>query len=94
MNTAKSNTSRIVIVGGGVAGLLIATRLGQRLGQRARITLVDRGWTHVWKPMLHTFAAGTWSVHQQQVPYLLHARARSISPCARCASPSRMPFPS
>ncbi len=24
--------------------------------------------------MLHTFAAGTWNVHQQQVQYLLHAR--------------------
>jgi NADH dehydrogenase len=24
--------------------------------------------------MLHTFAAGTWNIHQQQVQYLLHAR--------------------
>ena len=68
-------TPRIVIVGGGVAGLLLATRLGQRVaGMRGRVTLVDRSWTHVWKPMLHTFAAGTWNVHQQQVQYLLHAR--------------------
>jgi NADH dehydrogenase len=73
MNTAKPNRPRIVIVGGGVAGLLIATRLGKRLGKRARITLVDRSWTHVWKPILHTFAAGTWNIHQQQVQYLLHA---------------------
>lgn len=67
---------RIVIVGGGVAGLILATRLGHTMGRagRARITLVDRGPTHIWKPMLHTFAAGTWNIYQQQVQYLAHAR--------------------
>jgi len=67
---------RIVIVGGGVAGLVLATRLGHALGRRglARITLVDRSPTHVWKPMLHTFAAGTWNIYQQQVQFLTHAR--------------------
>jgi NADH dehydrogenase len=75
MRLSPCNTLRVVIVGGGVAGLLLATRLGPRLARmRARVTLVDRSWTHVWKPMLHTFAAGTWNVHQQQVQYLLHAR--------------------
>ena len=70
---------RIVIVGGGVAGLLLATRLGPRLARmRGRVTLVDRSWTHVWKPMLHTFAAGTWDIHQQQVQYLLHARTHGF----------------
>ena len=67
----------IVIVGGGVAGLILATRLGHVLGRRrlARISLVDRSWVHVWKPMLHTFAAGTWNVYEQQVQYVAHARA-------------------
>ena len=51
--------SRIVIVGGGIAGLLLATRLGQQLGRkgRAQVTLIDRSLTHLWKPMLHTIAA-------------------------------------
>jgi NADH dehydrogenase FAD-containing subunit len=75
MKLPPCGTPRIVIVGGGVAGLLLATRLGPRLARmRGRVTLVDRSWTHVWKPMLHTFAAGTWNVHQQQVQTLLHAR--------------------
>jgi 2-polyprenyl-6-methoxyphenol hydroxylase-like FAD-dependent oxidoreductase len=66
----------IVVVGGGVAGLILATRLGRLLGRhgRARVSLVDRSWTHVWKPMLHTFAAGTWNIYEQQVQYVAHAR--------------------
>src|SRR5512132_4682010 len=79
MKLPPCNTPRIVIVGGGVAGLLLATRLGERVARmRGRVTLVDRSWTHVWKPMLHTFAAGTWNVHQQQLHYLLHARTHDF----------------
>jgi NADH dehydrogenase len=76
MSHTEPRVPRIVVVGGGVAGLILATRLGHRLGQRgqARIVLVDRGPTHVWKPMLHTFAAGTWNIYQQQVQFLTHAR--------------------
>ncbi len=50
----------IVIVGGGAAGLQVATRLGKRLGKRglAEIVLVDRSPTHLWKPLLHEVAAG------------------------------------
>jgi NADH:ubiquinone reductase (H+-translocating) len=66
----------IVIAGGGVAGLILATRLGHVLGRRglAHVTRIDRSWIHVWKPMLHTFAAGTWNIYQQQVQYVAHAR--------------------
>src|SRR5262245_61007378 len=66
---------RIVVVGGGVAGLILVTRLGHALGRRglARISLTDRSWVHVWKPMLHTFAAGTWNIYEQQVQYVAHA---------------------
>lgn len=50
----------IVIAGGGVAGLDLATRLGRSLGAsgRARIVLVDAAPTHFWKPLLHSVAAG------------------------------------
>ena len=73
---SERETPRIIVVGGGVAGLILATRLGHRLGRRglARVSLIDRSWIHVWKPMLHTFAAGTWSLYEQQVQYVAHAR--------------------
>lgn len=72
---------RIVIVGGGIAGLLLASRLGNTLGRsgRAQVTLIDKSATHIWKPMLHTIAAGTRDVQQQQVIYLAHARDRGFS---------------
>ncbi len=67
---------RIVVVGGGIAGLLMATRLGDTLGRKgqADVTLIDKGPTHIWKPMLHTIAAGTRDVQQQQVIFVAHAR--------------------
>ncbi|UVC17901.1 NAD(P)/FAD-dependent oxidoreductase [Mesorhizobium onobrychidis] len=76
-STPREQRPHVIIVGGGVAGLILATRLGETLGRRgrARISLIDRSWIHVWKPMLHTFAAGTWNIYQQQVQYLAHARA-------------------
>src|SRR5262249_1936729 len=69
-------TPRTAHPGGGVAGLILVTRLGHALGRRglAQIILIDRSWIHVWKPMLHTFAAGTWNIYEQQVHFLAHAR--------------------
>ncbi|EAW9541999.1 FAD-dependent oxidoreductase, partial [Salmonella enterica subsp. enterica serovar Kentucky] len=46
---------KIVIVGGGAGGLEMATQLGHKLGRKkkAKITLVDRNHSHLWKPLLH-----------------------------------------
>lgn len=66
--------ARVVIVGGGVAGLEIATALGkQRSPDIDCVTLVDADAAHVWKPMLHTIAAGTRDLAQQQTTYLAQA---------------------
>jgi NADH dehydrogenase len=72
---------RIVIVGGGAGGLVLATRLGDRLGRRgrARITLVDCALTHIWKPLLHEVAAGTLSVETDGIDYFAHAPSHDFT---------------
>lgn len=64
----------IVIVGGSAAGLELATKLGDGLGRRkrARITLVDRSRTHIWKPLLHSVAAGSLRRSQHELNYMAH----------------------
>ncbi len=61
MTHSVNDPLRLVVVGGGVAGLDIATHLaGRRCGdRRIAVTLIDREPAYVWKPMLHTIAAGT-----------------------------------
>ncbi|MFC3907483.1 NAD(P)/FAD-dependent oxidoreductase [Legionella dresdenensis] len=70
-----NKNSHIAIVGGGVAGLEIATQLGNTLGSRKQntITLIDKDFVHIWKPILHTIAAGTNDLYQQQVSLTAHA---------------------
>lgn len=67
----------IVIVGGGAAGLALATQLGRRLARkgRAEVTLVDSERTHVWKPLLHQLAAGSFDTHAEEIEYLAQAHA-------------------
>jgi NADH dehydrogenase len=67
---------RIVIIGGGAGGLALATQLGKRLGKKklADITLVDAARTHVWKPLLHQLAAGSFDTHAEEIEYLAQAR--------------------
>ncbi|MET0009763.1 MAG: NAD(P)/FAD-dependent oxidoreductase [Candidatus Thiodiazotropha sp. 6PLUC4] len=71
-----SESPKIIVVGGGAAGLELATHLGRRLGKRGRgqITLIDATRTHIWKPLLHQVAAGTFDPDQHALGYLAHAR--------------------
>jgi NADH:ubiquinone reductase (H+-translocating) len=73
---AAPSAHHIVIVGGGAGGLELATRLGDRLGRygRARITLIDRARTHLWKPLLHEVAAGSLDLDDHALDYLAQAR--------------------
>jgi NADH dehydrogenase len=66
---------RIVVVGGGAAGLELATKLGDEFGGRKRvhITLVDRSRTHIWKPLLHSIAAGSLRRSQHELNYIAQA---------------------
>lgn len=67
---------QIIIVGGGAAGLELATSLGKKLGKKglADITLIDASRTHVWKPLLHEVAAGTLDSAEDELEYLAQAR--------------------
>ena len=70
--SVSSTLPRIVIVGGGAGGLELATRLGDTLGRRGRaeITLIERGRSHLWKPLLHQAAAGTLGIDDNELNYL------------------------
>jgi NADPH-dependent 2,4-dienoyl-CoA reductase/sulfur reductase-like enzyme len=65
----------IVIVGGGAAGLELATGLGNSFARRkrARITLVDKARAHLWKPLLHSGAAGSLDFDEHALDYLAQA---------------------
>lgn len=70
--TDKNNEKhKILIVGGGAAGLELATTLGRKLGKKglAEIALLDGSTTHIWKPLLHEIAAGTLD-ESEQLDYL------------------------
>ncbi len=67
---------QIIVVGGGAAGLQLATKLGDTLGRRhqAEVTLVEKSRTHIWKPLLHAIAAGGMRRSQHELNYLAQAR--------------------
>ena len=71
---------RIVVVGGGAAGLELVTRLGDRLGRRSRasVTLVECAQTHLWKPLLYAVAAGSIDPDAYEVSYLAQAHGHSF----------------
>lgn len=69
--SSSSNIPHIVVIGGGAGGLELATRLGRQLGRtkKAKVTLVDKQRTHVWKPLWHEVAAGTLTTSQDEIDY-------------------------
>jgi len=77
---SENNPHHIVIVGGGAGGLELATRLGKKLGKSntARVTLLDLNRTHIWKPLLHEVAAGTFDSYENQVEYMPQAKANNF----------------
>lgn len=65
---------KVLIVGGGAAGLELATHLGHALGKPglAEVTLLDATSTHIWKPLLHEVASGTLA-EAEEIEYLSQA---------------------
>ena len=72
----ENQLHKIVIIGGGAAGLELATRLGKKLGKKklAEITLLDSARAHLWKPLLHEVAAGSLNSNDDELGYLGHGR--------------------
>lgn len=65
----------IVIIGGGIAGMEIVTGLSKRYAQTdTSIILIDKNPYHVWKPMLHKFAAGTAIPAEEGISYIQQAK--------------------
>lgn len=79
--SASDGPHRIVVAGGGAAGLELVTKLGDTLGKkgRARVTLVERSRTHLWKPLLHSVAAGSLRRSQHELNYLAQAHWHNFS---------------
>jgi NADH dehydrogenase len=74
MSTARK--TQIVVVGGGAAGLELATRLGAHFGRELfDIILVEKSRTHIWKPLLHEVAAGALDANLDEVGYRSHGHA-------------------
>src|ERR1700712_4176169 len=73
--TEHPGPHRIVVVGGGAAGLELATGLGDRVGRggEAHVTLIERTRTHLWKPLLHAVAAGSMDPGMHELDLLAHA---------------------
>ena len=73
--TSATGLHRIVVAGGGASGLELVTKLGDTLGKRGRaqVTLVERSRTHLWKPLLHSVAAGSLRRSQHELNYLAQA---------------------
>ncbi|MCG9728782.1 NAD(P)/FAD-dependent oxidoreductase [Shewanella sp. Isolate13] len=64
--------SRIVIVGGGAAGLEIASLLGRSVNSQDEVILVEGETHHYWKPRFHEIAAGTFDSDLDSLCYFTH----------------------
>jgi NADH:ubiquinone reductase (H+-translocating) len=73
---SAARKTQIVVVGGGAAGLELATRLGSHFGrEHFDIILVEKSRTHIWKPLLHEVAAGALDANLDEVGYRSHGHA-------------------
>jgi NADH dehydrogenase len=77
-STSDPSQHRVLIVGGGAAGLHLASKLGKIFGRKGKIsvTLLDRSRIHVWKPLLHEVAAGAFDSEADSVELIAHAKRR------------------
>lgn len=77
-SSADTSKHRVLIVGAGAAGLALASTLGHRFGKDGplSVTLQDLSRVHVWKPLLHEVAAGSFDSSTDAIELMAHARLR------------------
>jgi len=77
-SSSDPSLHRVLIVGGGAAGLRLTSLLGASVGRRRRasITLLDKSRIHVWKPLLHEVASGSMDSETDSLELIAHARRR------------------
>ncbi|MEX6507441.1 NAD(P)/FAD-dependent oxidoreductase [Jiella sp. M17.18] len=68
--------TRIVVLGGGAGGLELVCRLAGR--EDCAVKLVDKVSTHLWKPRLHEFAAGTVNSTLSEMSFYMLAEMRGF----------------
>ncbi|WP_052195047.1 NAD(P)/FAD-dependent oxidoreductase [Aureimonas altamirensis] len=68
--------TRILILGGGAGGLELAVQLAGTRG--IDVTLIDRVTSHLWKPRLHEFAAGTVSSSLAEISFYVLGQLRGF----------------
>lgn len=76
MTTRSRGRSQIVILGGGSGGLELACQLAKR--RDLDVVLVDRVGSHLWKPRLHEFAAGTISSSLSEISFYILGQLRGF----------------
>jgi len=85
---------RVVIVGGGFGGLQAAKALG-KLGEKVRVTIIDRHNFHLFQPMLYQVATGGLSpsdivnplraiLHEQDNTEVLMAEVKGVDTQKQC----------
>jgi NADH dehydrogenase len=82
---ATSGSRRVVIVGGGFAGLFAARALRRAPVQ---VTLIDRAEHHLFQPLFYQCATGILSEGKIATPLREHLRSR-----ARCRADGGRPQP-
>ncbi|CAI3941069.1 FAD-containing subunit (Ndh) (PDB:5NA4) [Commensalibacter communis] len=71
---------KIVVLGGGIAGIEFLVRINKKIDHsRYELCLIDKNEFHTWKPMLHTFAAGSASLQEQGMSFLIQAKRHNFT---------------
>lgn len=77
-STIDPSQHRVLVVGGGAAGLHLVSKLGHAYGRKGRVsvTLLEKSRIHVWKPLLHEVASGSFDSETDAVELIAHAKLR------------------